>query len=106
MGILHRTGAFSAVLISTATMAVQGADNQASASPSRDWQLNRLMAPTPSQLAAESRGQVFIYDALEINQVESAMDKNFERIENMMFIRIHHPAEAEGEPPSVEDDDC
>jgi hypothetical protein len=64
------------------------------------------MRPTPSQLAAESKGQVFIYDSLEINEVQSAMDISFDRIENMMFIRIHHPPETKDGEVEVDDDEC
>lgn len=106
MDFLHRAGACAAVSITLATAAVQAESPLVIASPATDWQMRRLMEPTPSQLAAESKGQVFIYDSLEINQVESAMDKNFDRIEHMMFIRIHHPAETEGVEALVEDDDC
>jgi len=52
-----------------------------------DWQLQPLMGPTPSQLAAEGRGRVFIYDSLEIDQVNAALDQHFDRVENMMFVR-------------------
>jgi hypothetical protein len=55
---------------------------------------------------SKSKGRVFIYDSLEIDQIEAAMDANFERIENMMYIRIHHPPKTEGGTPTVEDDHC
>lgn len=55
-----------------------------------DWQLQSLMEPTPSQLAAEGRGRVFIYDSLEIDQVNAALGQQFDRVENMMFVRINH----------------
>jgi hypothetical protein len=106
MKFLHHIGTFAAILVCAGFTAVHADNHLALASPANDWQLRRLMTPTPSQFSAESKGRVFIYDSLEIDQVEAAMDANFERIENMMFIRIHHPPETEGGTPTVEDDDC
>lgn len=72
-----------------------------------DWQINRLMAPTPAQLAAEADGAVVIYDGLAAAQVAAAMDQHFERIENMMFTRIHHPPRTgAGGAVYVEEDGC
>lgn len=71
-----------------------------------DWQLSRLMAPTPAQLVAERRGQVFIYDALAINEVDAALDAHFDRIQHMMFIRVYHPPEPSGDSGYTEDDGC
>ena len=72
------------------------------------WQELRLHAPTQAQLEREKKGRVFIYDGLEYNAVEAAMDQHFDRIQNMMFTRIHHlpsgaGAAAEAE---VENDGC
>jgi hypothetical protein len=52
---------------------------------------------------------VFIYDSLEMGQVDDALDQNFDRIEHMMFIRIHHlPPTGAGpdEEVEAEDDGC
>lgn len=106
MEFLHHTGTFVAILTFTGFAAVPAEHASAPAYPASDWQMKRLMTPTSSQRASESKGQVFIYDSLEINKIEAAMDSNFERIQNMMFIRIHHPPESEGGTPAVEDDDC
>lgn len=106
MGYLHHRSAWVAVLTFGCVAFVQASNDQSPRSAQADWQIKRLMAPTPSQLASESKGQVFIYDSLEINQVDKAMDRNFDRIENMMFIRIHHPPATEGGEAGVEDDDC
>ena len=72
-----------------------------------DWQLERLMRPTAAQLAAEVDGRIVIYDGLDAQLASQAMDAGFERIQNMMFIRIHHllPPGADGEA-FVEDGDC
>ncbi|MGD1982610.1 MAG: hypothetical protein PVF93_01745 [Chromatiaceae bacterium] len=85
---------------------VYSADDQVINASQLDWQVARLMAPTTSQRQAESKGQVFIYDSLDINEVEAAMDSNFDRIENMMFIRIHHPVDHNGGDEEIEDDGC
>ena len=97
--------AFVAIFMAAIT-AVHAARHLPPASLTADWQTRRLMAPTPSQLAAESREQVFIYDSLSIEKVNAAMDEDFDRIQNMMFIRIHHPPETEAGEVEVEDDDC
>ena len=74
---------------------------------SEDWQVERLMVPTPAQRAAEARGAVVIYDGLEARQVANALDAHFERIQNMMFIRIHHlPPSGAGGGAVIENDGC
>ena len=72
-----------------------------------DWQTDRLLQPTPAQLAVERRGAVVIYDGLEVNQINYAMDRHFDRIQNMMFVRIHHlPPPGAGGEVAVEEDGC
>ena len=68
------------------------------------FQLNALFKPTQNQLMAEARGRVVIYDGLENEVVERAFDTQFDRIEQMMFIRIQH-TQPDGEI-IVEDDGC
>jgi hypothetical protein len=70
------------------------------------WQEKRLMQPSSSQRLQEGRGQVFIYDGLEHGTVQRAMDEHFDRIENMMFTRIHHLPPSGAGPAVVEDDGC
>jgi hypothetical protein len=106
MDFSHRIGALLAVALVTTPIVVHAQGHLAPGSSATDWQIKRLMAPTPSQLASESKGHVFIYDSLEIGQVDAAMDHGFDRIENMMFIRIHHPPDTEGGKVEVGDDDC
>ena len=93
------------VLMSTSAFA-HASDDQAPPAGHADWQISRLMTPTPAQRTAESRGQVFIYDSLDINQAEKAMDANFDRIENMMFTRVYHPAPTPNTPAYLLDDGC
>ena len=74
--------------------------------PGDSWQERRLLAPSRTQQARESNGQVFIYDGLEQGKVQQAMDMHFDRIENMMFTRIHHLPPTGAGPAEVEDDGC
>lgn len=47
----------------------------------------RLFSPTPAERAADARGQIYIYDGLRDLDINHAMDQEFDRIENLMFIR-------------------
>jgi hypothetical protein len=51
------------------------------------WFSRQLTQPSESQLRAEERGLVRIYDGLTDRQVGQAMDSQFERIQHMMFVR-------------------
>ena len=68
-----------------------------------DWQYQQLFNPSQTLLLAESRGHITIYDRLPIEDVDRALDQQFERVDSMMFTRIRH-ATPDGE--SVEDDGC
>lgn len=74
--------------------------------PGKNWQERRLFQPTTQQLQQERQGQVFIYDGLEQDTVQKAMDANFDRIQNMMFTRIHHLPPTGSGPAIVENDGC
>ena len=69
----------------------------------QDWQQRRLLHPSADERTREERGQVFIYDGLAEAQVDQAVNTQFERLENMMFIRVRRP-QPDGEI-SI-DDDC
>jgi len=76
------------------------------------WQSNRLFQPTAHQKGQEARGKVVIYDGLPDPTVDKAMDQHFDRIQNMMFIRVIRTGKA-GKPVhtqdggvAVEDDGC
>lgn len=71
-----------------------------------DYQRNALFHPGQSQLQAEARGRVMIYDGLENSVVEQALDTQFERIEHMMFTRIPRAESDDDEQVIVEDDGC
>ena len=68
------------------------------------FQIKTLFAPSKSTLQAESRGRIMIYDGLDEEVVDRALDEQFDRIEHMMFTRIHH-AEPDGSYVT-EDDGC
>ena len=63
-----------------------------------------LFTPSDSMLKAESRGRIMIYDGMDNETVNRAMDEQFDRIDNMMFTRIHH-VQDDGEE-YVDDDGC
>lgn len=69
----------------SASHADAGTPATASMSPD-NWQLRRLMEPTPAELAREAAGEVVIYDSLTDQEVEAAMSAHPERIRNMMFL--------------------
>lgn len=50
------------------------------------WQLSLLFEPSPAQLKVEDRGRVVIYDSLRSSDIERAMDEQFDRVDNMMFV--------------------
>jgi len=51
-----------------------------------DWQVQRLMEPLPRDLEKERKGRVYIYDGLTEREVDTALDTQFPRIQNMMFV--------------------
>jgi hypothetical protein len=69
----------------------------------QNWQMRRLMQPTQLEMQGEIRGGVFIYDGLHSRQIDKALDANFERMQNMMFIRTRTGS---GETEVVQDDGC
>lgn len=68
------------------------------------YQYTVLFDPTEDMLEAEERGRIMIYDGLENKVVEQAMTEQFDRIENMMFVRTRH-IQDDGEL-LVEEDGC
>jgi len=73
------------------------------ASTQDSYQERILFSPDPDILQAESRGRIMIYDGLRNETVEVALDHQFDRIENMMFVRTVYVQE-NGEYEV--DDDC
>lgn len=68
-----------------------------------NWDMKQLHEPSPFLLAREQRGQVTIFDGLPSTEVDRALDRQFGRIDRMMFIRTRHVSD-DGQV-SV-DDDC
>lgn len=69
-------------------LAISLTPHTAKADKFNDFQLNRLHNPSEHQYLAESKGKIYIYDGLTSNQVSTALDNHFERIDSMMFTRI------------------
>ena len=82
------------------------AENALPSTDQLDYQERLLLHPTTKQLAAEQDGRVRIYDSLEIGLINTALDQQFNRIDHMMFSRIHHPPPSGAGPAAVEDDGC
>ena len=83
------------MLLVLASMPAQAIDN---------YQYKTLFMPSDYTLKAEAKGRIMIYDGLTSKTIDKAMDEKFDRIENMMFVRIIHEQD-DGEY-YVEDDGC
>ena len=60
---------------------------EVAAAPGADrWQVRRLMQPTPAEIEREKKGEVFIYENLKDTEVKAALQRQFHRIQNMMFV--------------------
>jgi hypothetical protein len=73
----------------------------------------RLFSPVAAERSAEARGQIYIYDGLRDLDIDRAMDQEFARIENLMFIRTKKTGQTgevlkspETGADIVEDDGC
>jgi hypothetical protein len=106
MDFLHRCGTLCCVGASLWCIPVCADQHTTAAAPAGDWQMRRLMSPTAAELASEEQGRVYIYDSLDVGQINGALDVNFDRIQHMMFTRIHHPPASGKGPAEVEDDGC
>lgn len=76
------------------------------------WQMNRLFEPTINQLKKETSGKIMIYEGLRDTVITKALNKHFNRIENMMFTKVI-VTDKNGEPKldiagkvTYEDDGC
>ncbi|QVL48594.1 MAG: hypothetical protein KFB96_23965 [Thiocapsa sp.] len=58
----------------------------AAAADVSDIDLRRLFEPSTGERAAEAKGGIYIYEGLRDIDVQRAMDEQFGRVENMMFI--------------------
>ena len=57
----------------------------------------RLFEPTSGELRAEAAGRIYIYEGLRDTDVERALEEEFKRVQNMMFIRVK-PTDEGGNP--------
>lgn len=83
------------MLLFLATMPAQAMDN---------FLYKTLFTPSDYILKAEDKGRIMIYDSLTSKTIDKAMDEQFNRIENMMFVSIIH--EQDNGEYYVEDDGC
>ena len=81
-----------------------GSSVYSSAEALDEYQYKVLFSPSSTVLAAEARGRVMIYDGLRYTTVTRAMDEQFDRIENMMFVGTVYQQE-DGEL-EIEEDGC
>jgi hypothetical protein len=97
----------------SAVITILVAVHAASALAGESWQETMLFHPPATQLEAERRGRIMIYDGLKDTQINQAMDTEFDRIQSMMFVRTVS-TDTSGEssrdeqtgPVVVEDDGC
>ena len=80
-------------LASAAALLLAGVHSVNPAFALDEYQYQVLFSPTAAILEAEARGRIMIYDRLEFGTVERALDQQFDRIENMMFVRTVYPQE-------------
>jgi hypothetical protein len=59
-----------------------------SAADTSEIEKRRLFEPTAAERQEEEGGRIYIYDGLSEADIARAMDQAFERVENMMFIRV------------------
>lgn len=85
------------VLVSSMVSAVAGDDFE------QTYYRNMLQDPDQPVLEAEARGRVTIYDGIDNREIELAMDSQFNRIDNMMFV---HTRYVNTDGSYDEDDDC
>ena len=83
------------VLLALTSMPAHAMDN---------YQYKSLFTPSDFTLIAEAKGRIMIYDGMTSETIDKAMDEQFNRIDNMMFVRIIH--EQENGEYYVEDDGC
>jgi hypothetical protein len=76
------------------------------------WQKQMLLEPSYQQLHQEDRGQVFVYNGITSADIDLAMDRYYDRIDNMMFVNTvwtNEKGEPEIDPYTgnpIVDDDC
>jgi hypothetical protein len=84
LALISSVGAMAASILSCADPGLRNYQDPDQAL--HEWQLQRLMDPSPRDLEKEHTGYVYIYDGLTQREVEAALETQFSRIQNMMFV--------------------
>jgi hypothetical protein len=92
----------TATLLTTIGLSVTLLSGIAAAADVSDIELRRLFDPTEAELASEADGRIYIYDGLTDRDVQRALNEEFERVDNMMFIRTRQ-TDAQGAVKRDED---
>lgn len=66
---------------------------QTQSAAAEGFQERRLLAPTAAEERMERQGRVHIYDGLHEETVDRAMDTQFDRVQNMMFVGTRYTTE-------------
>jgi len=90
--------------VKTVAIAILLVLSTSSAFAENSYYQKTLFEPGDATLRAESRGRIMIYDGMDSKTVDRAMDEQFDRIDNMMFVRTHY-ADEDGED-YYDDDGC
>jgi leucyl aminopeptidase (aminopeptidase T) len=102
MAYATRSPAAATLLAAVGVTATLFGSSLAAAADVSKIELRRLLDPTEAELAAEAEGRIYIYDGLTDRDIQEAMNEEFERVENMMFIRTRK-TNADGELKRNED---
>jgi len=94
----HLIGSIAALMLCQPIAAAAGSALETGNDP----QLRRLFHPTEREQRREQGGQIFIYDGIETGTIDLAMEQQFSRIGNMMFIRTRVET-GDGEEEVLED---
>jgi leucyl aminopeptidase (aminopeptidase T) len=87
MAYSTRSPAAATVLTALVVIATLFGSGLAAAADVSEIELRRLLDPTEAELAAEAEGRIYIYDGLTDRDIQRALNEEFERVENMMFVR-------------------
>ena len=66
---------------------------QAQSAAADGFEERRLLAPTAAGERMERQGQVYIYDGLREENVDRAMDTQFDRVQSMMIVGTRYTTE-------------
>lgn len=80
---------FSVGVTAASLLSFAGPGNGTDLDPDKalhEWRMQRLMEPSPRDLEKERKGSVYIYDGLTEREVDDALETQFARIQNMMFV--------------------